>query len=187
MTHGDEAASEAAKRWRDLHEHFREHPVTGPEGHSYISNGSRPTMTAPGLPYNSRVIDQIDDTIAEVTAYTREANPDAGPLPASTLDTFRWCVEHTATAPEDVQQRRDVLMYRKSLEMAIAAGDVRVVRSHRCPDCGTIGLHWEEREAICMNWHCARRNNGVHRRVTLSELAQRAVEIRKNLRTVSAT
>jgi hypothetical protein len=189
MTHGDEAADDAAARLRHLHEYFREHPVTGPEGHSYISSEPRATATAPGLPYNARVVEHIDRTVAEVAAFTRQVNPEAEPLPDSVLDTYRWCVENTTAAPEDVQQRRDTLKFRHSLELAIAAGDTGVVRPHRCPHCGTVGLHWDRnaQKAMCMNRHCARRNGGIHRKVSLSEIADLAVEIRKNLRTVSAT
>lgn len=189
MAHGEEAADDAAARLRHLHTYFREHPVSGPEGHSYISSEPRATATAPGLPYNAGVVEHIDRTVAEVTAFTREVNPQAEPFPDSVLDTYRWCVENTTAAPEDVQQRRDTLKYRHSLELAIAAGDTAVVRPHRCPDCGTVGLHWQPslQQAVCFNRHCARRNGGTHRKVTLSEIADWAVEIRKNLRAVSAT
>ncbi|MFF9287460.1 hypothetical protein [Streptomyces griseosporeus] len=189
MVQGDDATDTAAARLRQLHTYFREHPVRSAEGHSYTHFGNRSTVVNPGLPFNARVVEHIDRTVAEVTAYTRETNPDAAPLPDSVLDVYRWCVENTSHAPETVQQRRDILAYRHYLEHAIAAGDTRVIRPHRCPDCGTIGLHWQETrgKAICMNRHCARDNGGTHREYSLAQLAFEHVTARKNLRSVSAT
>ena len=173
-----------------LHEFFREHPVAGPDGHSYISSEPRATATAPGLPFNARIVEHIDDSVAEVIAHTRAANPKAGPLPDHVAAVYDWARQHTEHAPEDVQQRRDTVEYRHLLEHAIAAGDVTVVRRHRCPDCGAPGLHWQEhlRKALCVNRHCARRSkDGTHQMFSLARLAYEHIQTRKELRTSRAT
>ncbi|WP_432185426.1 hypothetical protein [Streptomyces tendae] len=180
----------AAARLRQLTRYHREHPVTSAEGHSYTSATRRATPTAPGLPINVRVLEHIDQTIAEVITETRSANPNPGPLPDDNADIYRWCVEATATAPEHVQQRRDTLMYRHRLEHALAAGDTTVIRRHRCPDCQAPGLFWQPAisKAMCVNRHCARRNgNGRHRTFSLARLAHEYIQAQKNVRHASAT
>ncbi|WP_329474199.1 hypothetical protein OIE75_41165 (plasmid) [Streptomyces sp. NBC_01723] len=189
MNHPDSTDS-ATARLRQLTEYHREHPVTSAEGHSYISSAPRGTITSPPLPFNVRVLEHIDRTVAEVITTTREANPDPGPIPDDNADIYRWCVEATANAPEAVQQRRDTLEYRHRLEHALAAGDTTVIRRHRCPDCQAPGLFWRNNisKAMCVNRHCARRtSDGRHRTFSLAELAHEYVQGRKNLRQVRAT
>lgn len=165
---------------------FLQRPVTGPEGHSYTPAGCRTAPTAPPLPFDARVLEHIDTTVAEVVAYTRAVNPEAGPLPQHVTDTYAWARKQTEHAPAIEQQRRDTLEYRHRLEHAIAAGDNTVVRPHRCPSCGTIGLHWPQgvmdptAKATCVNVRCARRNKGVHQTWSLSELAYEHVAIEKS-------
>ena len=179
----------AASRLAQLHAYFREHPVTGPDGHSYISSEPRPTAVAPGLPFNARVVEHITASVREVVDETRSANPEAGPLPDHVADVYEWARQHTEHAPEEVQQRRDTVEYRHRLEHAIAAGDFTVVRPHRCPSCGAPGLHWQQHleKAVCANRHCARRNGGIHQKYTLAQLAYEHIAVQKNLRQASAT
>ncbi|MFG2359449.1 hypothetical protein [Streptomyces sp. NPDC048521] len=179
----------AASRLAQLHAYFREHPVNGPDGHSYISSEPRPTTVTPGLPFNAGIVDHIQASVREVIDHTRAANPDAGPLPDHVHEVYAWAHQHTENAPEDVQQRRDTLEYRHRLEHAIAAGDYSVIRPHRCPDCGAPGLHWQEHlgVALCVNRHCARRNGGTHRQYDLARLAYEHIQTRKNLRQERAT
>ena len=173
----------AGQRLAELNAYFREHPVSGPEGHSYTLSGNHHTHAETGIPYNTRVCDHIAASVTEVVTHTRAANPDAG-LPDSIAGVYDWAREHTQAAPDDVQFRRDVLEYRHSLEHAITAGDIKVVRPHRCPACGTIGLHWqtERQRAVCLNLHCARANRGVARAWTLGRLAFERVAAEKSLR-----
>ena len=189
MAHED-GADNAAKRLRQLNQYFLQHPIAGPEGHSYTSFSPRATVTAPGLPFNVRVMEHIDRTVTEVIEQTREINPDASPPPEIVHDVYRWCVENTVNAPEAEQQRRDTLEYRHRLEHAIAAGDTSVVRPHRCPDCGAPGLFWQSgiSKAMCVNRHCARRNgNGTHRTFSLAQLAHEHIQKQKSLRAARAT
>ena len=173
----------AGQRLAQLNAFFREHPVRGPEGHSYSHFSRHSTFNTPGIPYNAQICDHIDAAVTEVITHTRAANPDAG-LPDDLARVYDWAREHTALAPDDVQFRRDVLEYRHRLEHAIAAGDTRVVRPHRCPSCNTIGLHWQtdRQRAVCLNLHCARTNHGRSRSWTLGRLAFERVAAEKSLR-----
>lgn len=188
MGQGDTSKDDAATRLRQLSQYFREHPVTGADGHSYISNQPRATAVNPGLPTNVRVLEHIDRTVAEVVEHTREANPDAQPLPSNALEIYRWCVENTVHAPEVVQQRREVLEYRHRLEHAVAAGDTAVIRPHRCPECNTFGLMWDDlaRRIVCTNGDCVDKD-GMSTTVSFARLAHRHVTSRKKLRDVRAT
>ena len=172
-----------------LHAYFREHPVSGPDGHSYISSEPRATAVAPGLPFNVHVMEHTTDSVREVVDHTRAANPDAGPLPDHVHAVYDWARQHTQHAPEEVQQRRDTVEYRHRLEHAIAAGDFTVVRPHRCPDCGAPGLFWQEHlgKALCVTRHGAKRNGGTHQTYSLAQLAYAHVAARKNLRQANAT
>jgi hypothetical protein len=86
MGQGETSKDTAAARLRHLSNYLREHPVDGPAGHSYISNQPRATAVHPGLPINVRVLEHIDRTVAEVVQYTREANPQAEPIPDDEAD-----------------------------------------------------------------------------------------------------
>lgn len=177
MAQGDDAQDTAAARLRHLDKYFREHPVTGPvEGHS----ASRSTPA----PLSLATLDHIQASVHEVVELTREANPQAGPTPSRVDAVYDWCREHTEHADEAVQQRRETIEYRQYLEHAIRAGDVKVVRSHRCPSCGTVGLLWHQaaQRARCINRHCARRNGGISRAWTLASLAHEHIASNESLK-----
>ncbi|MEU5741991.1 hypothetical protein ABZ784_28865 [Streptomyces tendae] len=178
----------ATSRFRHLTAYMRERPVTGPEGHSYIGNTPRGTATHPGLPINVRVLEHIDRTVAEVVQYTRENNPAAEPVPENIQDVYRWCVENTVHAPEAEQQRRETLEYKHQLEHAVAAGDVAVIRPHRCPECRTFGLMWDslKQRIACTNRKCVDQD-GLSTTVEFARLAHLYVTARKNIRQVRAT
>jgi hypothetical protein len=182
----------ATQRLAELTQFFRERPVTGPAGHSYISSEPRGTTVHPAAPVNLHVVDHIDATVREIADYTREANPDADPLPERVQDVYAWCVENTETAPEDVQLRRDAIIFRQHLEHAIAMGDHRAVykavRPIRCPECRTLGLFWRPQlgQAICTNRRCLTRDGLAHR-WTLERLAYEKVAAEQKNRRVHAT
>lgn len=160
-----EDTADAASRLALLHQHFREHPVTGtPARHTPAAN--------PAAPVNLTVVDHIDATVRELADYTRQANPEAGPLPGHVRDVYAWCLANTTTAPADAQRRRDTIVYRQRLEHAVAVGDIKVVRPHRCPACRTFGLMWrrELEAAVCTNGRCLTKD-GLSRRWTLARLA----------------
>lgn len=188
MTQGETSADSATQSLRHLANYFHERPVTGPDGHSYISNQPRATNTHPGLPVNVRVLERIDQTVAEVVAYTREVNPNAGQPPEDVRDVYRWCVEHTAHAPEVQQQRREILEYQHALEHAVAAGETDVIRPHRCPECRTFGLMWDGHRRVirCTNRECVD-TGGLGTIVDFNRLAQQYIAEKRKLRQVSAT
>lgn len=171
----------AAQRLAGLLAYFREHPTTGPvEGHT-------PTATA-SAPLSLATLDHITASVAEVVAHTRQVNPAAGPVPAQAAAVYDWCRKNTETCDELQAQRRERIIYRQSLEHAIRAGDVKVVRPHRCPKCRTFGLMWvpEWQRALCTNTECVDKD-GLSHSFTLARLAYEHVSSRKNLRQASAT
>ncbi|MBP5918712.1 hypothetical protein F3K34_43800 [Streptomyces sp. LBUM 1486] len=178
-TTGEDTDDTASNRLRILDRHYREHPVTGPEGHCVTASTARPTPVAPGLPYPARIVDHIDRSVAEVAEHTRAVNPAAGPLPTRVEAVYDWYRANTALAPAAQQQRRDTIEYRHSLEHAIAMGDTKVVRPHRCPGCNTFGLMWidEAQRAVCTNTRCTTKS-GLSSSWTLARLAHAHVAAR---------
>jgi hypothetical protein len=171
----------AAGRLHELHAHYRQRPVKSAAGHSYISSAPRPTAVAPEALVDLDVVDHIQASLREVVDGTLAANPEADPLPERVQDVYRWVVENTATAPEAVQQRRDTVIYRQSLEHAIALGNVKVVRPHRCPQCRTLGLMWPRggERAVCTNRRCLDAD-GMSSTWDLAQLAYAYIAGQKN-------
>ena len=163
---------DAAASLHDLAAHYRQHPVTGAAGHSYIAAGPRATRTVPAAPLDLDMIDHIDASVREIADHARQVNPDADPLPARVKDAYGWYMETTALAPVAEQQRRDTIVYRQHLEHAIRLGDIKIVRPHRCPKCRTLGLMWDrvQRTVVCTNGNCLTRD-GLSRKFTLAQLA----------------
>jgi hypothetical protein len=163
---------DATTRLATLVAHFSQRPVTSAAGHSYTPTGRRTPATVSAAPLDLDMLDHIDASVQEIAAHARQVNPSAGPLPARVEAAYAWYMESTALAPAAEQQRRDTIVYRQSLEHAIAMGDTRVVRPHRCPACRTVGLMWrtEFRAAVCTNLRCVT-TDGMSRKWTLARLA----------------
>lgn len=178
----------AASRLAQLNEYFHTHPVTSAEGHSYTAFAAHTPRTTSPMPYDAALVHHIGASVAEVVHHTRAVNPEAGPLPGHVAGVYAWARQHTEHAPDTDRQRAATLEYRHYLEHAIAAGDTDIVRPHRCPACGTYGLHWPagtrdpKATALCVNLHCARDNKGIHRRWSLAQLAHEHVATEKTLR-----
>ena len=166
----------AGNRLALLNAFYRQHPVTGP------TERSAPTATAKA-PLNLAMVDHIDRSLREVVDHTRAANPEAGPLPDHLSGVYKWMRDSTENADETVAQRTAVLEYRHRLEHAVRAGDAKVIRPHRCLECGTVGLFWQAASwrAVCVNRHCAADNGGVSRSWTLSQLAHEHVVSKESL------
>ena len=171
----------AAARLQHLQTYYREHPVTGPlEGHT--------TLVHPGAPLSLGTLDHITASVREVAEHTRALNPHAGPVPEAAAAVYDWAREHTEHADPIDRERGEVIEYRQMLEHAVRAGDIKVIRRHRCPKCRCWGLMWlgEAQRAVCTNTECVDRD-GFSNQFSLSRLATEHVASRKNLRTVSAT
>jgi hypothetical protein len=155
----------ATGRLTTLLAHFLQHPVTGPAERS-------PASAVPGTPLNLRVHDHIQAAVREVVDDTLAVNPHPSPLPERVEAVYEWYVANTANAEQAQRQRRDTILYRQSLEHAIAMGDVKVVRPHRCPACRCLGLMWraELQAAVCTNGNCLTKD-GRSRRFALARLA----------------
>lgn len=180
----------AAGRLAELYAHYRQHPVKSAAGHSYISAAPRATASVPEALVNLEVVDHIQASLREVVGDTLAANPDAGPLPPRVEGAYRWYIENTRNAPEADQQRRDTVIYRQGLEHAIAMGNRKVVRPHRCPQCRTLGLMWprtlEAERAVCTNRNCLDAE-GMASTWTLAQLAYEHIAAQKNHGRASAT
>jgi hypothetical protein len=165
-------ADDATARIRTLVAHFRERPVTGAEGHSYTPAGRRTPTVVSNAPLDLAMLDHLTASVQEMAHHARQVNPDAGPRPARVEAAYAWYMESTALAPAAEQQRRDTIVYRQYLEHAIAMGDTRVVRPHRCPACRTFGLMWrgEFQAAVCTNRRCLT-SDGMSHKWTLAKLA----------------
>ena len=122
---------DATQRLADLHTYFREHPVTGPEGHSYVNSGPRPARISPALPFNAGTSDHIQASVQEIADCTRTINPAAEPLPQCVVDVYDWCRRNTAQADEAQEQRRETVIYRQYLEHAIRASEYEVIPPHQ--------------------------------------------------------
>jgi ribosomal protein L37AE/L43A len=163
----------AAGRLGALVTHFRQHRVTGPAGHSFVSSAPRATSDAPAAPVNLEVVDHITACLREISDHAHEVNPGAGPLPPRVQGAYSWYMENTRNAPEAEQQRRDTIVYKQSLEHAIAMGETKVVRPHRCPDCDTFSLMWSRpmQQIVCTNRKCTAAD-GTSRIVTPARIAR---------------
>ncbi|MEU9578773.1 hypothetical protein [Streptomyces chilikensis] len=175
MEHGDSAEA----RLRTLTTYFREHPEAGrPE--------RRATSTTPKAPLNLPVLSHIQDSVAEVIAFTEAANPEARKTRPATLEgVYGWCREHLSYADGTVPLVVRTLEIRHYLEHTILAGDATTaIRPIWCPACETPGLLWRSsiHRAVCINRHCARRNDGIHRTWTTEQLARREAIFETTLR-----
>jgi hypothetical protein len=186
MGTGDEDT--AAVQLRLLDQNFRQHPVTGPEGHSFVSSAPRSTPTSPGIPYDTDVVDHIRACVSEIATEVLAVNPRPGPLPKRVGAVYDWFLDNTKTADHAQRQRRAAIIYRQQLEHAIALGEAKVIRRHRCPQCRTMGLFWKPalKRALCTNARCLT-DEGTSNTWTLAHLAYTHIAERENHGRVSAT
>ena len=122
----------AAHRLRLLREEFVSQ--SGCCGEPPATRPSRPAHS--NAPLNLGILDHIVRTRAEVEQHVRTEVPGAGPLPPEEEAIYAWAREMTAHLEPQRQQARDAVIYRQSLEHAVAMGNHDVVRPHPCPACG---------------------------------------------------
>lgn len=170
---GDKEAEIAAARLALIGTEF----IT-PRRYAGEVRGSRPTY-APA-PVDLGILDYMRTTVDEVVTHTRAASPQAGPTPAAAADVYGWMREHTADLEPEQRLAGETLVYRQSLEHALAMGDETVIRRHPCPGCGCWGLFWRAtaRKAACINRNCTD-DLGRASTWTLAQLAHQHVEQRQ--------
>jgi hypothetical protein len=178
----------AAHRLAEVARYFRDNPVTGPAGHSYISSEPRPTRVFPPLPIDTSTGPYIQAAVDEVVQHTRSINPAAGPAPTRADAVYDWCRERTQHADDVQQQRRDTVIYRQYLEHAIRTRDFDVVRPHRCPSCNTFSLFYRQAlgRVLCTNRRCLT-DDGLSSTWTLARLAFEHIASRQKIRSIDAT
>lgn len=189
MAHGDDSA---AARLNELSTYFRQHPIRGAAGHSYISSEPRATAVTPTLPFNADVVEHIITSVQEVADHTRAANPAADPLPERVQDAYEWMHASLEHSPEVDQLRAAVIEYRQYLEHCLKAGDHETVRKQvirePCPKCGCWGLMWvrEMHSVLCTNAECVDKD-GSSTTLSLGQIAHARAVARQNVRQTRAT
>ncbi|MFI2620443.1 hypothetical protein [Streptomyces sp. NPDC018584] len=169
----DAAATTAAARMRLLEQEF-----TTPRRHGDTGRPTRPsTATAP---LDLGMHDYRQASVDEVVTHTRALVPEATTPPAKASAVYDWMRQHTAHLANEQRQAADAVVYRQSLEHALAIGDESVVRRQPCPACGCWGLFWNAaaRRAACVNQHCTD-TRGQARTWSLARLASQHIAARK--------
>ncbi|MDX2999694.1 hypothetical protein [Streptomyces scabiei] len=90
--------------------------------------------------------------------------------------------DHTRSLDAHRQAAAETIVYRQTLEHAIAMGDHSVVRRHPCPACHCYGLFWRPLagKAACANRKCPDPSgDGLARTWSLAHLAHLHVQARK--------
>ncbi|MFF9632933.1 hypothetical protein [Streptomyces fradiae] len=171
MSHtGDDDS--AAHRLRLLQSEYLE--PSRPYGEAHVSR-----TTTPSAPIRLGIADHIHESVNEVEQMTRSEVPDAGARPEAVELVYAWAVQKTRHLDAQRQMVRDTVIYRQSLEHAIAMGDHSVIRRHPCPNCRTWGLFWRAsvRKAVCVNRYCVD-DAGRARSWELAYLAHRHITAR---------
>ncbi|MFI8792615.1 hypothetical protein [Streptomyces sp. NPDC055105] len=166
MGHTD-TSTKAAAQLALLVEYFVELRASSPGG------GRRsPTRSIENTaPLNVATLSHIHASVREIREYVDIESPGTvEPLPKDPAGVYDWCIRNTEHDDEAVKRRRDTIIYRQYLEHAIEAGDDKVVRHHRCPGCGTVGLHWKSGSAVCRKRDCLT-PDGLRPKWTLAHLA----------------
>jgi hypothetical protein len=139
--------------------------------------------TTPSAPVRLDMVDHIQASVSEIEEHIRAEAPDAGARPAAADRVYEWARQRTRHLDPQRQLVREAVIYRQSLEHAIAMGDHSVVRKHSCPGCGTWGLFWQPglRKAVCVNRYCTD-DLGRSRSWPLAYLAHRHVVAQAELK-----
>ncbi|MEU5043230.1 hypothetical protein [Streptomyces griseorubiginosus] len=142
-----------------------------------IPQARRATATAPSVPLNLSLFDDLTHTVSEVADHARRVNPAAGPLPDDLGRLYDWWIDNTSDADTDEQAFRDTVIERHRLEHAIRLGQTEEVCKNPCPGCGCWGLEWDGvgNRALCLNRRC-RTPDGYASTWTLGRLAVQKVQ-----------
>lgn len=179
MGHGDDTTT--AQRLRLLQAEFLVPGSTGP------GDGRSATRTTSPALVNLGIVDHMRSSTTEVIEYVQAEAPDAGRYTGEAPGVYAWMRESTKDTTPEKRDVRDAIVYRQGLEHAVAAGNYKVIRPHRCPACRTFGLFWVPAagQAACVNRHCID-DEGLARTWSLARLAQQHIADQK-LRAVSTT
>lgn len=171
MGNGDPQIRLAARRLTALQDDMRQphsrpadgQPAAGPAAHS-------PSLV------NLGVLEQMERAYREVVEETRLVAPQAGPAPHGP-GVYGWMEDYTAGLADQRAQVRAAMVYRHSLQHALAAGRVLVIRRESCPACGCWSLIWDKdrQRAACGVRLCVD-ERGRPSVWTLAQLAEKAVE-----------
>jgi len=150
-------------------------------------DGRSATRTTSPAPLHLGILDHLTASVTEVVDHVHAEVPDAGRYRGTIDGVYDWMRDHTEDLAPERQNVREALIYRQGLEHAIAAGNTKVIRPHRCPACRTLGLMWREQagHAACTNRRCVD-EHGLSRTWSLARLAQQHIADQK-LRAVGTT
>lgn len=173
MGNGDTDATTAAARLRLIQTDFTT-PRRDPAERRAPAASHSPALIDLG------VLDYMSASVNEVITHTRTEAPRATPAPADAASVYGWMREHTEHLAPERRLAAEAIIYRQSLEHALAMGQRGVIQPHPCPACRCWGLQWQSamRRAVCVNKHC-RDDKGLARTFTLAYLAQRHVQARE--------
>lgn len=168
---GDPQIRLAARRLVALQDDVR-------QPHSHPADGqpaAGPAAHSPSL-LNLAVLEQMERARREVIEETRMASPTAGPAPYGAA-VYAWMERSTAGLRDERAQVRAAMVYRQSLQHAVAAGQVTAVRRESCPSCACWSLVWDaaRQRAVCAVRLCTD-DRGRPSVWTLAQLAEKAVE-----------
>ncbi|MFE7780310.1 hypothetical protein [Streptomyces nigrescens] len=152
---GDQESATAAAGMRYLREELT---AMRPRA---IGNKPRATRVHGDLPCDLDLLDHLVSTRSDLIETTRALladNPPPTPIPRPPVGEgiFQWSIDVTAHLPEEKQQVREAIAYRKVLEQKILTGDRRAIRTHRCPACRCYSLMWRAviERAVCIQDEC---------------------------------
>jgi hypothetical protein len=133
------------------------------------------------MPINTGIVEHMQAAVAEIITHTQAAAPDAGPAPTDNTAVYEWMRDHTRTLDEHRRLAAEAIVYRQTLEHAIALGDHTVVHRHPCPACGCFSLFWRgtRQRAVCVYKRCPGMINGQSRTWPLKQIAYEHVQARK--------
>lgn len=173
MGTGDTDATTAAARLRLIQQDFTT-PRRDPSERRAPASPHSPALIDLGI------FDYMRASVDEVITHTRAEAPQAPPAPAEAAGVYGWMREHTEHLEPERRLDAEAIVYRQSLEHALAMGQRGVVQPHPCPACGCYGLQWQTamRRAVCVYKPC-HGENGRPRTYTLAQLAHQHVKARE--------
>lgn len=148
------------------------------QSRSTASTGrSRPA--AASAPYDVRIIDHMAASRAELIDHIQAHAEVTEPIPREYAAVCAWYERNTPLLDSEARRVGDAMRYRRALEAAVLVlGDTTALRRERCPSCRCFSLKWVEplHAAVCMNTRYDSTSDGRPRRVTLQEIAEKAVQ-----------
>ncbi|MER6092495.1 hypothetical protein [Streptomyces bluensis] len=181
MGAGDEDAETAAQQLQLMAAHYVRRQPAPPQPGTIRGTGG---PTYPPLPIDTGIVDRMRQSVAQVTDYVQSHVPDAGEAPQNAA-VYAWMVEATRHLDDKRRLAAEAIVYRQTLEHALAMGETEVVHAflkrQPCPDCRCwASLTWVSgaTRAVCINRRCVNEHGQAHS-YPLAYLVHRHIRTRK--------